>query len=137
MTIDTQSYGHRGARLPELGERLTEPAEEHFAGDSSFAWMLPDIQRRIARIEQLLELVPLILAQVADPTHLSIEAAARALHVSTKTIRRRIAAGALSLEVVPGTRTSGVPITQLFGEWIDLHTARKAYEREREDNTTN
>jgi hypothetical protein len=93
-------------------------------------WMLPDIHRRLCRVEQILELVPLLLAQVVDPTHLSIEAAGRALHVSPKTIRRKIASGALTLEVIPGTRLSGVPIMQLYAEWIDLRTARKAFERE-------
>lgn len=93
-------------------------------------WLLPDIHRRLSRIEQLLELVPLLLAQVTDPSHLPIESAARALHVSAKTIRRRIAAGTLTLEVIPGTRLSGIPITQLYDEWIDLRTARIAFERE-------
>jgi hypothetical protein len=103
------------------------PASTDAAGA---AWMLPDIHRRLCRIEQLLELVPLLLAQVTDPTHLSIEGAARALHVSTKTIRRRIKAGTLRLQVIPGTRVSAIEITQLYDEWIDLRTARKAFERE-------
>jgi hypothetical protein len=94
------------------------------------AGMLVDLHRRIARIEQLFELVPLILAQVADPTHLSIKRAADALHVSTKTIRRRIRARTLTLEVIPGTRISGIPIEQLYAEWMDLRTARLAFERE-------
>ncbi|HET8798198.1 MAG TPA: hypothetical protein VFO89_10950 [Thermoanaerobaculia bacterium] len=92
--------------------------------------MLPDLHRRVCRIEKILELVPLLLAQVVDPTHLSIDGAARALHVSAKTIRRRIAAGTLTLEVIPGTRVSGIPIVQLYAEWIDLRTARAAFERE-------
>ena len=106
------------------------PIEQASTDAAGAAWMLPDIHRRLFRIEQILELVPLILAQVADPTHLSIEGAGRALHVSPKTIRRRIAAGTLTLEVIPGTRVSGVPIIQLYAEWIDLRTARKAFERE-------
>src|SRR4051812_24699580 len=65
-----------------------------------------DMHRRVCRIEQLLELLPLLLAQVTDPTHLSIEGAARALGVSTKTIRRRISAGTLHLETIPETRRS-------------------------------
>lgn len=105
--------------------------DERASPDAAGAeWMLPDVHRRLCRIEQILELVPLLLAQVVDPTHLSIEGAARALHVSPKTIRRRIAAGTLALEVIPGTRVSGIPIMQLYAEWIDLRTARKAFERE-------
>lgn len=117
--------------------RLGEAAEvhQHDAHENSTVPRLSDIHRRLCRIEQLLELVPLLLAQVVDPTHLSIEGAARALHVSTKTIRRRIAAGTLTLEVIPGTRTSGIPIEQLFGEWIDLRTSRKAFERECREKT--
>jgi hypothetical protein len=96
--------------------------------------MFPDIHRRLCRIEQLLELVPLLLAQVVDPTHLPVDAAARALRVSAKTIRRRIAEGTLTLEVIPGTRVSGVPISQLYDEWIDIRTSRRAYERECRDS---
>lgn len=119
-------------RTDRASLRIVEPTpvERASADAAGAAWMLPDLHRRICRIEQLLELVPLILAQVADPTHLSIEGAARALHVSPKTIRRRIAAGTLTLEAIPGTRVTGVPIMQLYAEWIDLRTARKAFERE-------
>jgi hypothetical protein len=97
--------------------------------------LITDMHWRLYRIEQLLELVPLILAQVSDPTHLSIEGAARALHVSTKTIRRRISAGTLRLETIPNTRRTGIAIEQLYSEWIDLRTSRKALERERDDMT--
>lgn len=90
-----------------------------------------DMHRRICRIEQLLELLPLLLAQITDPTHLSVEAAARALGVSTKTIRRRISAGTLGLHTIAGTRRSGIAIDELFSQWVDLRTARRAFERER------
>lgn len=119
-------------RADHASLRIVEPTpvEQAPADAAGAAWMLPDIHRRLCRIEQLLELVPLILAQVADPTHLSIEGAARALHVSPKTIRRRIAAGTLALEVIPGTRVSGVPIMQLYAEWVDIRTSRQAFDRE-------
>jgi hypothetical protein len=90
-----------------------------------------DMHRRVCRIEQLLELLPLLLAQVVDPTHLSIDAAARALGVSAKTIRRRISAGTLRLDTIPGTRRSGIAIDELFSSWVDLRTSRRAFERER------
>jgi hypothetical protein len=112
--------------------RIVEsPPFEQAAADSALGeWLLPDLHRRVCRIEQILELVPILLAQVVDPTHLSVEGAARALHTSTKTIRRRIKSGTLALEVIPGTRASGIPIDQLYAEWIDLRTARAAFERE-------
>lgn len=90
-----------------------------------------DMHRRLCRIEQLLELVPLLLAQVTDPTHLSIASAARALGVSEKTIRRRISSGLLTLRTIPGTRHCGIAIDELFSQWVDLRTARRAFERER------
>lgn len=90
-----------------------------------------DVNRRLRRIEQLLELLPLLLAQVTDPTHLSIESAARALSVSTKTIRRRISAGSLHLETITGTRRSGIAVDELFNQWVDLRTSRRALARER------
>jgi hypothetical protein len=113
--------------------RIVEPAPvEQVVADVGRASILEiDMHRRICRIEQLLELLPLLLAQVTDPTHLSIEGAARALGVSTKTIRRRISAGSLHLETIPETRRSGIAIDELFTQWVDLRTARRAFERER------
>jgi hypothetical protein len=123
-----------GAHLPadRASLRVVESArvEQASADSADAAWMLPDLHRRVCRIEKILELVPLLLAQVVDPTHLSIEDAARALHVSPKTIRRRIAAGTLTLEVIPGTRVSGISIMALYSEWVPLGTARMAFERE-------
>jgi hypothetical protein len=112
--------------------RIVEPRpdERALADAAGAAWMAADVHRRLCRIEQILELVPLLLAQVVDPTHLSIDAAARALHISQKTIRRKIASGALTLEVIPGTRISGVPIMQLYSEWVDIRTSRQAFDRE-------
>jgi hypothetical protein len=122
--------GHISADRASLRIVESAPFQGSPADAGGAEGMLVDLHRRIARIEQLFELVPLLLAQVVDPTHLSIERAAEALHVSMKTIRRRIRAGTLTLEVVPGTRISGIPIEQLYAEWIDLRTARLAFERE-------
>lgn len=118
--------GSRDLRIVEAAP--DEQAATH-AGRASILEI--DMHRRICRIEQLLELLPLLLAQVTDPTHLSIEGAARALGVSTKTIRRRISAGSLHLETIPETRRSGIAIDELFNQWIDLRTSRRAFERER------
>lgn len=119
-------------RTDRASLRIVEPTpdQQASADAAGAAWTLPEIHRRLCRIEQILELVPLLLAQVVDPTHLSIEGAARALNVSPKTIRRRIAAGTLALEVIPGTRMSGVPIMQLYAEWVDIRTSRRAFDRE-------
>src|SRR5947208_2331277 len=57
--------------------------------------LIRDLHKRLMRIELMLRILPVLVAQVADPTHLSIEGAARVLGVSTKTIRRRIASGGL------------------------------------------
>ena len=85
-----------------------------------------------AELEKLMHVVILLVAQTADPTHLSIEAAARALGVSAKTIRRRIAAGSLTLESIPGSRRCGIRIDELYdGWWVPLVLARKLVDDER------
>src|SRR3954451_15462154 len=70
------------------------------------------LDRRLRRIEQLLELLALLLTMGGvDPPHIPIEVAALALGVSVPTIRRRIRRGELPpLEVIAGTKVSGVPI---------------------------
>lgn len=126
-------------RPPSIGKGVLEPLRivasapaQQTPSDAAGTSVLEiDMHRRICRIEQILELLPLLLAQVTDPTHLSIEGAARALGVSTKTIRRRISAGSLHLETIPETRRSGIAIDELFTQWVDLRTARRAFERER------
>jgi hypothetical protein len=93
-----------------------------------------DLYRRLGRIEQLLRIFPILIAQVADPTHLTIEGAARVLGVSTKTIRRRVASGTLALETIAGTRRTGIPVEQLYdGAWVPLALARKLLDEERRE----
>ena len=94
-------------------------------------WQLASLNQRIARIEQLLELLPILLVAQVDPTHLSIDSAAKIVGVSTKTIRRRIKARKLRLDVYVGTRHTGVPIEQVVDGWLDLRVARAALARER------
>ena len=87
---------------------------------------------RLRRIEELLELLPLLLAMAGvDPTHVPIEVAAIALGVSVPTIRRKIRKGDLRLDVIAGTKTSGIPLEDLYGLWIPLRIARAALARER------
>jgi hypothetical protein len=99
--------------------------------------LLHKVHERIAELEKLMRVVILLVAQNADPTHLSIEAAARALGVSTKTIRRRIAAGSLTLETIPGSRRCGIRIDEIYdGWWVPLALARKLVEEERDELQT-
>src|SRR3954454_19226776 len=93
--------------------------------------VIRDLYGRLIRIEQMLRILPVLVAQVADPTHLSIEGAARVLGVSTKTIRRRIASGGLTLETILGTRRTGIPVDQVYdGAWVPLALSRKLLEAE-------
>lgn len=94
-------------------------------------WQLADLNKRIARIEKLLELLPILLIAQADPTHVSIDGAAKILGVSTKTVRRRVREGHLRLDVLVGTRRTGIPIEQLEEGWLDLRVAKTALARER------
>ena len=116
--------------------RIVEPTpvDAASADAAGAAWMLPDIHRRLCRIEQLLRIIPVLVAQTADPTHLSVEGAARVLGVSVKTIRRRIASGSLTLEAVPNTRRSGVRVDEIFdGQWVPLALSRKLMEEEQRE----
>ena len=94
-------------------------------------WQLTSLNQRIARIEQLLELLPILLVAQVDPTHVSIDIAAKIIGVSTKTIRRRIRDRKLRLDVYVGTRRTGIPIEQVVDGWLDLRVARAALARER------
>ena len=94
-------------------------------------WQLTDINKRITRIENLLELLPILLVAQAHPTHVSIDGAAKILGLSTKTIRRRIKSRQLTLEVLVGTRKTGIRIEQLAEGWLDVRIAKAALARER------
>jgi excisionase family DNA binding protein len=74
-------------------------------------------------------IVILLLARFGDCTHLSVREAANALGCSVPTVRRKIAAGTLTLETVPGMKEGGIPIEQLYARWIDIRAARAAMER--------
>jgi excisionase family DNA binding protein len=62
--------------------------------------------------------------------HFTVDEAAAAWRVTPKTIRRKIAAGELRLEKIPGTHVTGIPAEQIFGRWIDYRIARAAKARE-------
>lgn len=92
---------------------------------------IEEIGRRLARVEQLLELVPVLVAAHGDPTHVSVSDAARILRVSVRTIRRKIARGELRLDVVADGRKTGIAIEQLYEQWIPLGVSKQSYEREK------
>ena len=96
--------------------------------------VIRDLYRRLDRIEQMLRILPVLVAQTADPTHLSVEGAARVLGVSTKTIRRRIESGTLTLETIPGTRKTGVRVDEIYdGAWVPLTLSRRLLDEERRE----
>ncbi len=96
--------------------------------------VLRDLAHRLGRIEQTLSVVMLIAARLTDITHVSVPEAARALGVSVKTVRRRIEAGSLKLETIPGTKHSGIPVDRLYdGWWLPLDIARSIVADERRD----
>jgi len=103
--------------------------------DAVVAWqVIHDLYMRLDRIEQMLRILPILVAQTADPTHLSVEGAARVLGVSTKTIRRRVESGTLTLESIPGTRKTGVRVDEIYdGAWVPLALSRRLLDEERRE----
>lgn len=97
-------------------------------------WQLADLNKRMTRIEKLLELLPILLAAQVNPTHVSIDGAAKILGVSTKTVRRRVRNRELTLEVLIGTKRTGIRIEQLAEGWLDLRVAKAALARERAES---
>ena len=75
-----------------------------------------------------LEITKRVLARVSDPTHVTINEAAQILGVNAKTIRRRIASGAYTLEGIPGTGKRGIPVEQITKGWVNAAILKKAKE---------
>ena len=128
----------QGASLPARAAlRIVESSTQQAAASTDAAatsQVLRDLYGRLDRIEQLLRILPILIAQSADPNHLSIEGAARVLGVSTKTIRRRITSGTLTLETIVGTRRTGIPVEQVYaGVWVPLALSRKLLDEERRE----
>jgi excisionase family DNA binding protein len=99
--------------------------------DDPVTVVLTELLDRVRHIERVLDLVPILLAAHGDPTHLAVPDAARALGVSVRTIRRKIARGELTLERVADGRKTGIPIEQIYARWIPLHVSRKSMVREK------
>jgi excisionase family DNA binding protein len=95
------------------------------------AVVLTELLDRVRHIERVLDLVPILLAAHGDPTHLAVPDAARALGVSVRTIRRKIAHGELHLERVADGRKTGIPIDEIYARWTPLHVSRKSVQREK------
>jgi excisionase family DNA binding protein len=117
--------------------RIVESSTQPTAAWTDAAMMLQvirDLYGRLDRIEQMLRILPILVAQTADPTHLTVEGAARVLGISTKTVRRRIHSGTLTLETVAGTRRTGIPVEQVYaGVWVPLTLSRKLLDEERRE----
>jgi hypothetical protein len=64
--------------------------------------------------------------------HFTVDETAIAWGVSVRTIQRKIRAGELTLELIPGTHVNGIPADQVFGRWIDVRVARATRRREHE-----
>ena len=141
MARSTSSVTHDSPAASLPGERgalcIVEPPAQHAAAPADAvvaSQVVRDLARRLDRIEQLLRIFPILIAQTADPTHLSIEGAARVLGVSAKPIRRRIASGTLTLETIPGTRKTGVRVEEIYdGAWVPLALSRKLLDEERRE----
>jgi len=117
--------------------RIVESSTQQPAASTDAVVMsqvIRDLYGRLDRIEQMLRILPILIAQTADPTHLSVEGAARVLGVSTKTIRRRIESGTLTLETIPGTRKTGVRVDEIYdGAWVPLALSRRLLDEERRE----
>ncbi|MFZ2493511.1 MAG: hypothetical protein WA208_18690 [Thermoanaerobaculia bacterium] len=80
-------------------------------------------------LRDLVCLTSILLHRTTDTTHITIEEAARYQMVCTKTIRNRIKQGKLTLEVIPGTNRSGIPVKQLSSGWVDMNRAKAILRR--------
>ncbi|HEY8165116.1 MAG TPA: hypothetical protein VIF83_06125 [Gemmatimonadaceae bacterium] len=100
---------------------------------SELRQMIGDMDRRS---EDVTAILIALFAQHGDPTHVTIERAAELRGWSVKTIRRRIDAGEFTLEVIPGTRESGIPIEQIYARWIPIAVARQSLRKIRERGKT-
>jgi hypothetical protein len=95
-----------------------------------------DVARVLAQGESFLAVAIAFMAQHGDPTHVDVERAAQIRGISVHAMRRRIAAGKYTLETIPGTRETGIPIEQLYSDWMELAAVRTAMERVKREAAT-
>lgn len=105
--------------LDQLQDRIID-LERTFA---AAVVRLTDATDRAERVTQM------ALARIGG--HFTIDETAIAWGVSSRTIKRKINAGELTLEEIPGTRVHGIPADQVFGRWVPVDVARAASEREK------
>jgi hypothetical protein len=75
-------------------------------------------------VRDVSNLTKLMMSRQTDVTHVTVSEAATFMSVTTKTIRNRIAAGQLTLEAIPGTRKSGIPVRELSSGWLPIRDTR-------------
>jgi hypothetical protein len=102
--------------------------------NASIASLRDELAAERADRLQATKIIVALLAQHGDPTHVTIERAAALRGCSVKTIRRSIDAGNLTLEVIPGTRESGIPIEQIYSRWVPIRVAREALRKMRTES---
>ncbi len=109
---------------------------------------LADIQKEIsdlrmqvsagnAHAANLEAIIMMLMARYGDPSHLSVEDAAGLMkrltgRGSVSTIKRMLKSGELKMEVIPGTKRSGIRVEQIYSRWMPIAAARSALHREQE-----
>lgn len=100
----------------------------------AFARMLAPLIDAISvmskQVQAQAEFYAFLAYRLSDISHASIAETARILKVSTKTVRRRIESGELTLETMPGSRAKGIPLRQVRPDWINVRALATARERE-------
>lgn len=107
------------------------------------AVMLHELQTTLALLtenaaneKEFRRILILLVNQAGDCTHASVETAAQILQCSTRSVHRRVKAGEYTLETIPGTKRCGIPVDQLSRQWCPIGIAKKARERQREQEAS-
>ncbi len=87
--------------------------------------LLDEVRRLSGDLRDMSGIATTLMERVTDTSHLTVAEAARFCGVSQKTIRSRIAAGRLTLEIIPGTRRAGIQIAELASGWVRAEQARR------------
>lgn len=100
------------------------------------------IEERIEAMERLLldiastlrtqaEFQALMAQRFSDLRYMTIDEVAAAWKCSTKTVRRRIAERKLTLAQIPGTKTLGIPILEVWPDRVDVRALATAESRDK------
>lgn len=79
--------------------------------------------------KELVRVCATMLSRTTDPSHLTVAEVARLRRVTERTVRNWIAQGLLTLEVVPGTRISGIKTEQVFSVWLPSRVVKQSLPR--------